>query len=122
MSSISGTPTRNILRAQPDYLTQPKSSSDATDTSTPEPATKDDTLGDSGGAQGAVSPVSQTRISRSGQTRKTEWKLVYRTLRLISDWTLSGFFSEVCVVGAENVPKEGALILLSCRDFLVAKV
>ncbi|KAL5505086.1 hypothetical protein ACEPAH_7749 [Sanghuangporus vaninii] len=44
-----------------------------------------------------------------------ELKLVYRILRLISDWTLSGFFSEVCVEGVENVQREGALILVPCH-------
>ncbi|KAL5520982.1 hypothetical protein ACEPAG_8904 [Sanghuangporus baumii] len=44
-----------------------------------------------------------------------ELKLVYRILRLISDWTLSGFFSEVCVEGVENVQSEGALVLTPCH-------
>ncbi|KAL5532462.1 hypothetical protein ACEPAF_6032 [Sanghuangporus sanghuang] len=44
-----------------------------------------------------------------------ELKLIYRILRLISDWALSGFFSEVCVEGVENVESEGALILMPCH-------
>ncbi|KAK0495757.1 hypothetical protein EDD18DRAFT_1354256 [Armillaria luteobubalina] len=32
-------------------------------------------------------------------------KLVYRILRQLSDWTVDGFYSEVYVEGAENVPK-----------------
>lgn len=122
MSSISEPPTRNVLRSQPGYPNQSKSSSDAADMSTdstPVPVTKNDFPGgDLVGTQG----VSQMQILSGGQVRKTEWKLVYRTLRLISDWTLSGFFSEVCVVGTENVPKEGALILLSRLRFSIESV
>ncbi|KAK0443087.1 glycerol-3-phosphate O-acyltransferase [Desarmillaria tabescens] len=38
-------------------------------------------------------------------------KLVYRILRKLSDWTVDGFYSEVYVEGAENVPKDGPLII-----------
>ncbi len=38
-------------------------------------------------------------------------KLVYRILRQLSDWTIDGFYSEVYVEGAENVPKDGPLIM-----------
>ncbi|KAK0199762.1 hypothetical protein DFS33DRAFT_1233865, partial [Desarmillaria ectypa] len=38
-------------------------------------------------------------------------KLVYRILRKLSDWTIDGFYSEVYVEGAENVPKDGPLII-----------
>ena len=55
---------------------------------------------------------SLTRIENSRNTH-TELKLVYRILRLISDWALLGFFADVCGIGAENVPSDGALILLS---------
>ncbi|KAK0475829.1 acyltransferase [Armillaria novae-zelandiae] len=37
--------------------------------------------------------------------------LVYRILRQLSDWTVDGFYSEVYVEGAENVPKDGPLII-----------
>jgi glycerol-3-phosphate O-acyltransferase / dihydroxyacetone phosphate acyltransferase len=40
-----------------------------------------------------------------------ESKIVYRTLRRISQWTLDGFYSEVYVSGEENVPKDGPLIV-----------
>ena len=53
-----------------------------------------------------------TRIENPRDTH-TELKLIYRILRLISDWALLGFFADVCVIGAENVPSDGALILLS---------
>ena len=39
-----------------------------------------------------------------------ELKLVYRTLRQISDWALR-YYSEVYVDGQENVPADGPLIL-----------
>ncbi|KAF9267667.1 hypothetical protein L218DRAFT_1073776 [Marasmius fiardii PR-910] len=42
-----------------------------------------------------------------------ELKIVYRTLRTISDWTLSGYYNEVLVQGKENVPKEGPVIIAS---------
>ncbi|KAH7915532.1 hypothetical protein BJ138DRAFT_1054610 [Hygrophoropsis aurantiaca] len=37
--------------------------------------------------------------------------LVYRFLRKVSDWTMSGFYSEVLVTGQENVPSDGPLII-----------
>ncbi|THH20628.1 hypothetical protein EW146_g759 [Bondarzewia mesenterica] len=37
--------------------------------------------------------------------------LVYRALRKISDWTLTTFYSEVYVVGRENVPTDGPVIV-----------
>ncbi|KAG0702658.1 acyltransferase [Suillus ampliporus] len=37
--------------------------------------------------------------------------IVYRFLRKISDWTMSGFYSEVCVTGAENIPQDGPVII-----------
>ncbi|KIM81281.1 hypothetical protein PILCRDRAFT_89247 [Piloderma croceum F 1598] len=39
--------------------------------------------------------------------------LVYRTLRQLSQWTISGFYSDVHIEGANNVPKDGPLILAS---------
>ena len=39
-----------------------------------------------------------------------ELKLVYRTLRQISDWALR-YYSEVYVDGQENIPADGPLIL-----------
>lgn len=41
-----------------------------------------------------------------------ELKIVYRILRQVSDWTLTGFYSDVHVEGSENVPKHGPIILL----------
>ena len=38
-------------------------------------------------------------------------KLVYRSLRKISEWALDGFYSEVHVSGQENVPETGPVIL-----------
>ncbi|SJL09105.1 uncharacterized protein ARMOST_12481 [Armillaria ostoyae] len=38
-------------------------------------------------------------------------KLVYRILRQLSDRTVDGFYSEVYIEGAENVPKDGPLII-----------
>ncbi|KAG7440745.1 uncharacterized protein BT62DRAFT_1012338 [Guyanagaster necrorhizus] len=38
-------------------------------------------------------------------------KLVYRILRKLSDWIVDGFYSEVYVEGAENVSKDGPLII-----------
>lgn len=38
-------------------------------------------------------------------------KLVYRTLRKISDWTVGGFYSDVYIDGQGNVPKDGPLIM-----------
>ncbi|KAK0440329.1 hypothetical protein EV421DRAFT_1962302 [Armillaria borealis] len=38
-------------------------------------------------------------------------KVVYRILRQLSHWTVDGFYSEVYVEGAENVPKDGPLIV-----------
>ncbi|KAG1813693.1 uncharacterized protein BJ212DRAFT_1447854 [Suillus subaureus] len=40
-----------------------------------------------------------------------ELMIVYRFLRKISDWTLSGFYSEVCITGGENVPRDGPVII-----------
>jgi hypothetical protein len=40
-----------------------------------------------------------------------EFKLVYRALRKISDWTLGGFYSEVHIEGQENVARTGPLIM-----------
>ncbi|KIJ16214.1 hypothetical protein PAXINDRAFT_113982 [Paxillus involutus ATCC 200175] len=37
--------------------------------------------------------------------------LAYRFLRKISDWTMSGFYSEVYVSGKENVPQDGPIII-----------
>ncbi|GJE92419.1 glycerol-3-phosphate-1-acyltransferase-like domain-containing protein [Phanerochaete sordida] len=42
-------------------------------------------------------------------------KLVYRSLRQISQWTLDGFYSEVHVSGQENIPEEGPLIITPCH-------
>lgn len=53
----------------------------------------------------------RTRIKRPRARAYLEPRLVYRALRKISDWTLSNFFSEVLVVGQENIEEEGALIL-----------
>ncbi|KAH9920018.1 glycerol-3-phosphate-1-acyltransferase [Epithele typhae] len=43
-----------------------------------------------------------------------ELKLVYRSLRQISDWALR-FYSDVYVEGEENVPEHGPLIITSCH-------
>lgn len=40
-----------------------------------------------------------------------EPKLVYRSLRKISEWTLTGFYSEIYVTGQENIPEDGPLIV-----------
>ncbi|KDR79223.1 hypothetical protein GALMADRAFT_243122 [Galerina marginata CBS 339.88] len=40
-----------------------------------------------------------------------ELKLVYRALRKISDWTVTGYYSESYVDGQANVPKNGPLII-----------
>ena len=40
-----------------------------------------------------------------------ELKLVYRTLRKISDWTVTGYYSDCVVQGGENVPETGPLIM-----------
>lgn len=40
-----------------------------------------------------------------------ELKLVYRALRKISDWTVTGYYSETDVQGVENVPDDGPLIM-----------
>ncbi|KIK98623.1 hypothetical protein PAXRUDRAFT_133855 [Paxillus rubicundulus Ve08.2h10] len=37
--------------------------------------------------------------------------LAYRVLRKISDWTMSGFYSEVYVSGKENIPQDGPIII-----------
>ncbi|ESK94754.1 glycerol-3-phosphate o-acyltransferase [Moniliophthora roreri MCA 2997] len=42
-----------------------------------------------------------------------ELKLVYRTLRKISDWTIAGYYDGVQAHGRENVPKDGPLIIVS---------
>ena len=51
-----------------------------------------------------------------------ELKLVYRALRKISDWTVTGFYAETDVQGVENVSKDGPLIMyvsqLSCARWL----
>ena len=55
---------------------------------------------------------AQDNPTSEGQPAKRfELKLVYRTLRLISDWALVYFYSDVYVEGIENVDPEGALIL-----------
>ena len=40
-----------------------------------------------------------------------ELKLVYRALRKISEWTVTGFYEEVYVDGGGHVPKDGPLIM-----------
>ncbi|KII85516.1 hypothetical protein PLICRDRAFT_319211 [Plicaturopsis crispa FD-325 SS-3] len=40
-----------------------------------------------------------------------ELKLVYRALRQISEWTVAGYYNEVRVEGAENVPADAPLII-----------
>ncbi|KAG2125658.1 hypothetical protein DEU56DRAFT_824288 [Suillus clintonianus] len=40
-----------------------------------------------------------------------ELMIVYRFLRKVSDWTMSGFYSEVCITGGENVPRDGPVII-----------
>ncbi|KAF9527174.1 hypothetical protein CPB83DRAFT_856494 [Crepidotus variabilis] len=40
-----------------------------------------------------------------------EAKLVYRTLRKISDWTVNGYYSEVYVEGQQNISKSGPLVV-----------
>ncbi|KAL5483637.1 hypothetical protein ACEPAI_8869 [Sanghuangporus weigelae] len=59
--------------------------------------------------------ASSRTIYKASSNAPHELKLVYRILRLISDWTISAFFSEVCVEGVENVQREGALILTPCH-------
>lgn len=49
--------------------------------------------------------------SRPSRTSRVELRLVYRTLRLISDWALEYFYSDFYVEGVENVDERGALIL-----------
>ncbi|EIN05733.1 hypothetical protein PUNSTDRAFT_106716 [Punctularia strigosozonata HHB-11173 SS5] len=49
-----------------------------------------------------------------------ELKLVYRALRKISDWALDGFYSEVYVDGAENVPERAPLIMRVDLDLILA--
>ncbi|KAJ6494808.1 hypothetical protein C8R47DRAFT_974336 [Mycena vitilis] len=44
-----------------------------------------------------------------------ELRLVYRILRKVSDWALANFYSEVYVVGEQNVPKETPLIITPCH-------
>ncbi|KZT03700.1 acyltransferase [Laetiporus sulphureus 93-53] len=43
-----------------------------------------------------------------------EIQLVYRVLRKLSHWALS-FYSEIQVVGEENVPSDGPIIVVSCH-------
>ncbi|RDB16781.1 Glycerol-3-phosphate O-acyltransferase 2 [Hypsizygus marmoreus] len=38
-------------------------------------------------------------------------KVLHRLLRQISDWALSSFFTEIRVIGGENVPKDGPIIV-----------
>ncbi|KAG6862266.1 hypothetical protein C0995_002197 [Termitomyces sp. Mi166 len=38
-------------------------------------------------------------------------KVLHRVLRQISDWALSSFFAEIRVIGGENVPKNGPIIV-----------
>jgi len=40
-----------------------------------------------------------------------EPKLAYRTARKVSEWTLGGYYSQVDVEGADNVPKDGPVIM-----------
>lgn len=42
-----------------------------------------------------------------------EPKLVYRALVKISHYTVHGFYDEVHIKGAENVPKDGPLVIAS---------
>ncbi|EDR09927.1 glycerol-3-phosphate O-acyltransferase [Laccaria bicolor S238N-H82] len=42
-----------------------------------------------------------------------ELKLVYRALRKVSDWTVTGYYSDCVVEGGENVPETGPLIIAS---------
>lgn len=44
-----------------------------------------------------------------------ESKLVYRSLRQISQWTVDGFYDKVHVCGEENVPETGPLIVTPCH-------
>ena len=37
--------------------------------------------------------------------------VLHRFIRLISTWALSSFFTEVRVIGGENVPKDGPIIV-----------
>lgn len=53
--------------------------------------------------------------SSTGKHGRGDTKFVYRTLRLISDWALVGFYSDVCVQGENNVRQKGALILCPCH-------
>jgi len=45
-------------------------------------------------------------------------KLVYRALRKISDWVVSGYYSDVYVEGEENVPSRGPMIMYVGFKFL----
>lgn len=42
-----------------------------------------------------------------------ELKVVYRTLRKVSDWTVTGYYSDCVVEGGENVSETGPLIIAS---------
>lgn len=42
--------------------------------------------------------------------------LVYRALRKISDWSLDGYYSDLCIIGKENVPKDAPLLLYVFDD------
>ncbi|KAG5715948.1 Glycerol-3-phosphate O-acyltransferase 2 [Termitomyces sp. T112] len=41
----------------------------------------------------------------------SERKVLHRVLRQISDWALSSFFTEIRVIGGENVPEDGPIIV-----------
>ena len=41
----------------------------------------------------------------------SDTKVLYIIIRKLSDWALSSFFTEVRVIGGENVPKDGPIIV-----------
>lgn len=42
---------------------------------------------------------------------ESDRKVLHRVLRQLSDWALSSFFTEIRVIGGENVPKDGPIIV-----------
>ena len=42
-------------------------------------------------------------------------KLLHRTIRRLAKWAVWSFFTELHVIGSENVPKDGPIIVYASR-------
>ena len=61
----------------------------------------------------AVLPPPPTRVllEPARDTTMSDSKLIHRAIRRVAGWAVVSFFSEIHVIGGENVPQRGPIIV-----------